>query len=643
MSEFSEAFFDDYFAECEEHLASIRQALLALEHSVGHARPDVSVTEELFRGYHSLKGLAGMVEDRHGELLAHEMESYLRALREGEATLTTAGLETLIDGTAALEQVTMALRTRQVPPDTDAVVAALRELAAASGGSASHVTGAAGTGKPGPLVECVFTPSVSLAARGINVNAVRARLQEHGEIVSASPLVGADGAIAFRFLVNGEVDAAAAASWREDGMAVQRVDEPDLPRPALAAPGAAAPAHYVRVDLNRLDDLMRMVGDMVIRRARLADALARVERYVPATDWRAIQENAAGIERQLRDFRDGIMRVRLVPVGEIFRRMPFVVRDLARETARRVHVTLSGQETQIDKFLVERMMDPVLHLVRNAVSHGIESVSERIAAGKPPDGTIALSAHAVGEIVRLEIADDGRGVDERRVIARARQAGLIVESGGEVDSPALLDMICAPGFSTRDETDRASGRGFGMSVVRTTVQELGGTLRLISEPGRGTRFVIDLPLTLAITDALIASVGAHTFAVPQNAVREVVEVEETRVRIIEGGEIVPFRGTALPVVRLSRALGVDAAPQSRRHVFVLQGAEDAAGVLVDRVLTQREIVVKTTTDPLIRVPGVTGATDLGDGRAVLILDLAAIVRLVRGDRAAPWPQMKEPA
>jgi two-component system chemotaxis sensor kinase CheA len=421
------------------------------------------------------------------------------------------------------------------------------------------------------------------------------------------------------------------------------VDEPDLPRPALAAPGAAAPAHYVRVDLNRLDDLMRMVGDMVIRRARLADALARVERYVPATDWRAIQENAAGIERQLRDFRDGIMRVRLVPVGEIFRRMPFVVRDLARETARRVHVTLSGQETQIDKFLVERMMDPVLHLVRNAVSHGIESVSERIAAGKPPDGTIALSAHAVGEIVRLEIADDGRGVDERRVIARARQAGLIVESGGEVDSPALLDMICAPGFSTRDETDRASGRGFGMSVVRTTVQELGGTLRLISEPGRGTRFVIDLPLTLAITDALIASVGAHTFAVPQNAVREVVEVEETRVRIIEGGEIVPFRGTALPVVRLSRALGVDAAPQSRRHVFVLQGAEDAAGVLVDRVLTQREIVVKTTTDPLIRVPGVTGATDLGDGRAVLILDLAAIVRLVRGDRAAPWPQMKEPA
>jgi two-component system chemotaxis sensor kinase CheA len=571
------------------------------------------------------------------------MESYLRALREGEAVLTTAGLETLIDGTAALEQVTMALRARQVPPDTSAVVAGLRELAAASDGLPSQGTGVARPARTGPLFECVFTPSPALAGRGVNVNAVRARLQEHGEIVSASPLVGADGAIAFRFLVNGDIDPASADSWREDGMAVSRAVEREVPQPSHTVHGSVSPAHYVRVDLNRLDDLMRMVGDMVIRRARLADALARVERKVPPNDWRAIQENAAGIERQLREFRDGVMRIRLVPVGEIFRRMPFVVRDLARETARRVQVTVSGQDTQIDKFLVERMMDPVLHLVRNAVSHGIEPVSERIASGKPPDGTIALSAHASGEVVRLEIADDGRGVDGKRVIARARQAGLIVESGAEFDSAALLDLICAPGFSTRDETDRASGRGFGMSVVRTTVQELGGTLRLASEPGRGTRFVIDLPLTLAITDAMIASVGVHTFAVPQNAVREVVEVEEGSIRTIEAGEIVPFRGTALPVVRLATALGIDAGQRTRRHVFVVRREAEAVGVLVDRVITQREIVVKTATDPLIRVPGVTGATDLGDGRAVLILDLAAIVRHVRGDQAPPRPYMKEPA
>jgi two-component system chemotaxis sensor kinase CheA len=642
VSEFSEAFFDDYFAECEEHLASIRQGLLELEDFVGQSRPDPRLTEELFRGYHSLKGLAGMVEDRQGEMLAHEMESYLRALREGDTTLTTAGLDMLIDGTTALEGVTAALRARQAPPDTDAVVAALRALSSAPDVLPSQAAASGPSVRTGRLLECLFTPSPALSERGINVNAVRTRLQEHGQIVSASPLVGPDGGIAFRFLVDGEIDPATAASWQQDGIAVQRAEEPEVLPPVPPLAGSAQAAHYVRVDLNRLDDLMRMVGDMVIRRARLADALARIERYVPSNDWRSIQENAGAIERQLREFRDGIMRVRLVPVGEIFRRMPFVVRDLARETGRRVHVTLAGQETQIDKFLVERLMDPVLHLVRNAVSHGLEPVGERIAAGKPPDGTIALSAHAVGEVVRLEIADDGRGVDEERVIARARLAGLMVDGRPEVDSAALLNMICAPGFSTRDETDRGSGRGFGMSVVRTTVHELGGTLRMSSEPGRGTRFVIELPLTLAITDALIASVGGHTFAVPQSAVREVVEVQEGSIERIEGGELMPFRGTALPLVRLGAALGIDAAPHARRHVFILRGA-DAVGVLVDRVLTQREIVVKTTTDPLIRVPGVTGATDLGDGRAVLILDLGAIVRLARGTWPGAQRQMREPA
>src|SRR6185295_5522288 len=189
----------------------------------------------------------------------------------------------------------------------------------------------------------------------------------------------------------------------------------------VAAPVAAVPAdrgastlssgHYVRVDLARLDDLMRMIGDLVILRARLGDAIARVEKHLPSAEWRAIQENTSALERQLRDLRAGVMRVRLVPVGEIFRRVPFVVRDLARETGKRVSVDISGQATEIDKFLVERMLDPILHVVRNAVSHGLESVDERIAAGKPPDGTITLSAGASGEIVTIQIADDGRGID----------------------------------------------------------------------------------------------------------------------------------------------------------------------------------------------------------------------------------------
>jgi two-component system chemotaxis sensor kinase CheA len=638
MSGFGDAFLEDYFAECEEHLAAIRQALLALEHSVGRAKPDVEVTDELFRAYHSLKGLAGMVEDRDGELLAHEMENYLRAVRAGDVHLTTQGLETLIDSTGILEHTIAARRARHSAPDSSAVVSALRQLLVAAPRATLTAHESSQARRTGPLMDCVFTPSPELSARGVNLNVIRDRLQQHGEILRAVPMVAGGEGIAFRFTVAGQVDASVAEAWTSDGLVVTTVDpgaatEPvtgDEPPPQT--PSSTSPSgHYVRVDLGRLDDLMRMIGDMVILRARLTDALARVEARVPSNDWRAIQEYATGIERQLRELRDGVMRVRLVAVGEIFRRMPFVVRDLTRETDRRAQVTLSGQETQIDKYLVERMMDPVLHLVRNAVSHGLESVDERVKAGKSPEGTISLSASAAGEVVTLEIADDGRGIDTRLVIARAREAGLPLPADGAVDESVLLDLICAPGFSTRQESDRGSGRGFGMAVVRKTVEEVGGTLRLASAQNRGTRFTIELPLTLAITDALIASVGTHTFAVPQASVREVVEIEEASIRSVEGGEITPFRAAALPVVRLAAMLGIERSPRHHHHAFIVRGGagDETVGLLVDRIIGQREIVVRTTTDPLIRVDGIAGATDLGDGRAVLILDALALARRAR--------------
>lgn len=635
---FGEAFLDDYFAESEEHLAAIRQALLALEGSIGLARPDARVTEELFRAYHSLKGLAGMVEDREAEALAHEMEGYLRALRDGDAALSSVSVDTLIDGTRMLERAVAAYQRREAPPESAPTLARLRMLTTPA---ANATNDAREPDHPAAEIDsaswqCLFTPSAALSARDINVNVVRARLRERGGIRSAAPQVAADGTVAFRFVFGGPLDEATVDAWRVDGMLCTPIAANPPASPESADIAAAdtvttgrTSAHYVRVDLSRLDDLMRMIGDMVIRRARLADALTRAESHVPANQWRAIQENAAGLERQLRDLRDGVMRVRLVPVGEIFRRMPFVVRDIARETDRRARVALSGHETQIDKFLVERMMDPMLHLVRNAVSHGLEPAAERIAAGKPPEGTIALSAHASGEVVTLEISDDGRGVSADRVLARARLVGLPVPQRADADDAALLDLLCSPGFSTRDEADHLSGRGFGMSVVRKTVNELGGTMRMTSVPGEGTRFAIDLPLTLAITDALIAAVGSHTFAVPQSAVREVIEVETSTLRRLETGEVALFRGQALPIIRLSSALAVEVAPRPRHHALVIGSDTSAVGLLVDRVLSQREIVVRTTTDPLIRVDGIAGATDLGDGRAVLILDVAAIARAAR--------------
>jgi two-component system, chemotaxis family, sensor kinase CheA len=270
-------------------------------------------------------------------------------------------------------------------------------------------------------------------------------------------------------------------------------------------------------------------------------------------------------------------------------------------------------------------MDPVLHMVRNAISHGIEMPEERIAGGKRPEGTIRLAASTVGESVVLEVGDDGRGIDREAIAGRARAAG--VNAGdGELDSRVLLDVICSPGFSTRAEADRASGRGVGMAVVRDTVQDLGGTLSVETAVGIGTTFRTILPLTLAITDALVVHVGDRTFAVPQSAVREVVEVDAGALRAIENNELMTHRGMAIPVVRLAELFALDSPPRQRLHVIVVGTGLATVGIAVDRISGQREIVVKTLQDPLVKVAGVSGATELGDGRLVLILDVAALTR-----------------
>ena len=322
------------------------------------------------------------------------------------------------------------------------------------------------------------------------------------------------------------------------------------------------------------------------------------------------------------------MRVRLVPIREVFARMQFVVRDLTREYGKKVALALSGQETEIDKLVVERMLDPLLHLVRNAVSHGLEAPDERVAAGKSPEGRITLRAATTGETIVIEVEDDGRGIDAPRVFERASAAGLL---GGEAanDDLSLLDVICAPGFSTRDEADRASGRGVGMAVVRTVVEELGGTLTLDTRLGQGTRFTIQLPLTLAIADALIVSAGGQTFAVPQVGVREVMQVEPGMSKALENNELIPYRDRVLPLVRLAAFFQLAERTEIAFNVLVIGSGLGAIGLAVDRVLGLREIVVRPLTDPLVRVPGITGATELGDGRVVLILDTLALSRAAR--------------
>ena len=650
---FFDGFLDDYFAESEDHLTAAAEALLKLDAALGHPAVERAIVDDLFRYFHTLKAISAMVELRPAEQLAHHLEHYLRAIREGDVALSAEGTNVLIEGTRRLELIINAHRHHLDQPSIADMLARIETVAQPAGGAIQAPQRAMPVDTTRQWV-CTFSPTKDLLAVGMGVDAIRKRLGEVGTIVDAAPRVQDDGTISFQFTVSAAGDVDVSDALRGIPVSVERrVGDDrtlagDAERPALesaAAPPTAAPSHMVRVDLARLDQLMQKVGDLVISRARLSESLARVERHVPPVEWRAVQESAIAIDRQVRTLREGIMRIRLVPVGEIFRRMPFVVRDLARETGKSVLLDLRGQSTEIDKYLIERMMDPVLHLVRNAVSHGIEAPETRLANGKKPDGTILLSAATVGDVVVLEVADDGRGVDRAAVAEKAAQAGITLPPG-PLDDATLLSVLCAPGFSTKDETDRASGRGVGMAVVKQTIDDLSGTMTLETTPGEGTRFIIQLPVTLAITDALIGRVGSESFAVPQGAVREVIDVAARDVRQLEENEIVPYREGALPVIRLARLFGIESTAGEHFHVFVVGRGSGSLGLAVDRIIGHREIVVRTIADPLVRVDGISGATDLGDGKVVLILDPAALSRLTKqramralGD-AATWGRLQ---
>lgn len=689
-AELATELLEDYYAECEEHLAIICSHLLGMEAYVNQSKGslknelnrqvDREILNEVFRSFHSVKGLSGMVGVKAAEELAHQMESYLRSLRDGQVLLSPEGFDALMNGTKLLEQAIACHRSQTSPPDITAAVSQLTAVisapeplesprtprildAAQQPAQGGFVRVAAGFNLP--LWHFVFTPSAELKSRGVQVNEIRDRLKSIGQLINATPRMMADNAIVFDFIVASTATETAFANWAQDGLTWEAYEIWETPQseetetplaqsevapleserkelssstqttvpqktetPSSQSTLISQPSNLVRVELSKLDELMLLVGELVISRARLTDNLTRLKGNIPASQMRALQEVNLALERQLRDLRQGVMRVRLVPIGEIFSRMHFVVRDIARASQKQVTLEISGEETEIDKFVVERMMDPLLHLVRNAVSHGIESPSERIEAGKPPEGKIALHARSAGETIAISIADNGRGVDTAKVLQKGLSQSLKQDDDATIPSSTLLDILCSPGFSTKEQADLTSGRGVGMAIVKNAVQQLGGLLTLETTPGMGTEFIIQLPLTLAIADALIVSVGGQTFAIPQSSIREVIELSASAITVFENNEIILYRGTVLPLLHLVRLFKLPDHNESNQSLKVVVVGNDfnGVGLVVDRPIGLREIVVRPLTDPLVQAVGIAGATELGDGQVVLILDVLDLIR-----------------
>lgn len=616
-----QAFLSDYQAECEERLAEVRRGLLRLEEQEGQV-PAPELLATLLRHFHTIKGLSGMVGLKAAEQLAHELESCLRRLMHPPQTYTSEVHEILRRGVQDLEALVATIEARQpsegLVPDQEPASNTAGERTA----SAAPVT--ASTSRKPRLWFFEFIPKASLAARGINVDTIRARLQSLGEIVEAKPKLLGPGQVAFEFVVATDQDETSFAPWVQDGLRFRPYEPQKVSLSTPTARGAGAATGLVRVDLAKLDQLMQLVGELVISRAALEQSLRQVAEILPASHLRVLQERSLSIERQLRALREGIMRVRLVPIRELFTRLQFAAYDLARDQGKKITVELKGQETEIDKYIADRLLDPLLHVVRNLVSHGIETPEERQVRGKPPSGQIKLEAAMAGDLVVLRLSDDGRGIDPDHIIALARARGLW-SATTPLDEKSLLDILCEPGFSTREQADLASGRGVGLAAVRSTVKELGGTLSLTTNPGTGTGFTLRLPLTLAIIDALIIRVSSEVMALPVAAVNEVFELTTMAITTWQGQELINYRGRILPLVRLARFFRL---PDNGGAAYGLAAGdqETQVGLVVDRILGQRAIVVHTLSDPWLRVPGIAGATDLGDGRAVLILDLEGIVK-----------------
>lgn len=399
------------------------------------------------------------------------------------------------------------------------------------------------------------------------------------------------------------------------------------PAAPAAPPEAPKGSSTIRVDHEKLDHLMNLIGELIINRNRYTLIARHLEEGGPEVDVsqvaQSLSETTYAMARISDDLQDTIMKVRMVPVSSVFSRFPRLVRDLSRKSGKAVDLILEGEETELDKSVVEVIGDPLVHLIRNAVDHGVESEAERVAKGKSPKGRVVLRAYHKGNSVAIEIEDDGKGIDPEKMREVAVRKGILSqEDAKQLDDREAMELIFAPGFSSAEKITDISGRGVGMDVVRTNIKNLKGSVNITSEVGKGTRFTLSLPLTLAIIDALMVNVGGQMYAIPLDAVSETTKIESVRLTDVKGRKAVTLRGEVLGIVELAEMLNLPCAAQLPEvlSVVVIHDNERRLGLVVDRLLERQEIVIKPLGAYLGDLNGISGATIMGDGSVILILD-----------------------
>ncbi|WP_125077136.1 chemotaxis protein CheA [Pseudoxanthomonas sp. SGT-18] len=617
----------DFIVEAQEILDRLGEQLVELE----RAPQDSEQLNAVFRGFHTLKGGAGFLGIQPMVELCHAAEETLGAARSGTAELDPlhfdAAQRSLDWLQAMLDAVAAGTEPEHAPPELIAQFALVAPPAPQPQAAPQPVAAPAPAGgddlisddefealldqlhgKAAPGAKPAAAPAPATAAADtITDDEFEALLDQlHGKAPpGAKPLPAAAPAPA---------PAAAAPP-----PAPNPVPQPAAPRPASPPPRAAAAGeaeHTVRVDTRRLDAIVNLIGELVLARNRLKTLRARLRDD-------ELDRAVASLDVATARLQSAVMRTRMQPVGKVFSRFPKVARDVARSLAKEVELEMVGADTELDRNLVEALADPLVHLVRNGIDHGVEAPEVREASGKPRVGRLRLAAQQEGDYVTIEVQDDGAGIDPERLRAKAREKGLLdPEAAARLGADECLQLVFLPGFSTKTQVTDISGRGVGMDVVQSRIRELGGQIQIQSELGRGTRFLIRVPLTLAILPTLLVQAGEAVYALPLARVQEVLHAKPSALGWFDGRPVMDRQSHTLPLVDLRRWLGLEPlSGNGALTVVVLQMGDARFGLIVDQVRGREEVVIKPLPKALRGLPGYAGATLIGDGRLALILDV----------------------